>query len=215
MKRILDFFKKITNDKPYIISDSLKNNASMYTTPKEIETFEEIENPYHYFTDSDKKQIPKVNTSLNHDIIEYGEDIGNDQKEQKSMFLRLIDQNVLNHDIIVYRHVNSISDMREYALEQGFSNEFLCSKIFVYTSLLRNNGIPGKCELIIRIPTGSHYLYTGIYSNMVGANSDKSEEERRRDNVGEIILNIGSVFKIIRETKRGNCEIIEVIFVKP
>lgn len=214
MKKIFDIFRRNSISKPYIISDSLLDNAKLYTTPKEIESFEEIEKPYSFFTESDKLQIPKVGTSLNSNIYNNNEYIVGFQKEQKNMFLRLINQNILKHDIIVYRHVNSISDLRDYALEQGYSNEYLSSKIFVYTSLLRNNGLSGKYELIIRIPAGSHYLYTGIYSNMVGANSDKSEEDRRRDNVGEIILNIGSVFQIVKETRRGECTIIEALLVK-
>ena len=88
MKKIFDIYRRNSINKPYIISDSLLDNAKLYTTPKEIESFEEIEKPYSFFTESDKLQIPKVGTSLNSNIYN-NEDIVGFQKEQKKRSIQL------------------------------------------------------------------------------------------------------------------------------
>lgn len=158
-----------------------------------------MENPYDGITEKEKGEINRIGTSLNN-VIRQGS-ITSGMQYQKDLLQRLIQNHTLKESIIVHRGVDSVEYELKLAKENGLSSGFLYHNAFVYTSLLE--AYNRKIHLNIIIPAGTHYLYTGSFSNTCGI-YPPLEGLENEDMVGELILDIGTVFKIDKIRRKSN-----------
>ena len=147
----------------------------------DVQEWIEKEKPYQHMTDDDKDLLRTIGTNINKAARSGEED------NATRLYDRLIQNNVLKEKIVVYRGVVNQDYERRLAKEHGLSNEYLYYNGYIFCSL--NIGTyywnSRKTRLIISLPAGTHYLYTGEYSNTPESN--------------EIILDKNSILRIDNE----------------
>ena len=100
----------------------------------------------------------------------------------------------LKEDIIVHRGVQSINYESILAKERGYPDGYLYHNGFVYTAL--RQAYYHFIYFNIVVPVGTNYLYTGNFSNVIDIYPHNNDFE---DTTCELILDIGTVFKINRK----------------
>lgn len=147
----------------------------------DVQEWIEKEKPYQHMTDDDKDLLRTIGTNINK-AARNGE-----ENNATRIYDRLIRNNVLKEKLVVYRGVVNQDHERRLAKEQGLSNEYLYNNGYIFCSL--NAGTyywnSRKTRMIISLPAGTHYLYTGEYSNTPESN--------------EIILGKNSILRIDNE----------------
>lgn len=181
-------------------------NPQTFNTPEDLLRFIETEDPHNGITEAEKEEINGIGTTLNN-ALRYGHILDCYTQRQKDLFQRLINKNSLKESIVVHRAVESIEYELALAKNKGFSNDCLYHNAFVYTSLLE--AYQRQIHLNILIPAGTHYLYTGSFSNTCGV-YPPLEGSINEDIVGELILDIGTVLKIDKKRKKGKLTIYDV-----
>lgn len=199
--------KNLNEDNKMILHKKKKAHSPLiFNTSEDLHEFIENEKPHCGITEEEKIVINKIGCSLNN-AIRSGQELDYDTQRDKGLLQRLIQTHTLKESIIVNRAVRSIEYEMTLARNKGLSKRCLFHDGFVYTSLL--NAYSGQIHLNILIPKGTPYLYTGIFSNTVG--SYPSEENQTiEDTVGELILDIGTIFKIDRKRRHGGITIYDV-----
>ena len=143
------------------------------------------ENPYQYMTEHDKKVLSSIGVSVNSVARSGNED------NATRIYDRLIRKNVLSESLIVYRGVENQDYESGLARKHSLDRNYLYYDGYIFCSL--NTGSyywNRKTRMIISLSAGSHYLFTGKYSNTAESN--------------EIILDKGSVLRIKKETDIGD-----------
>lgn len=163
-----------------------KNNKLHIEEPEfvinNVQDWIEKEKPYKYMTEDDKRILPSIGTNIN-SVVRRG-------KEDNATYIfdRLIGENSLKDSVVVYRGVNDQNYERRLAQEHGFDKNYLYYNGYIFCTL--NNDTyywNTQTRMIISVPAGSHYLFTGEYSNTPESN--------------EIILDKNSVLYIEKEEK--------------
>ena len=153
------------------------------------------ENPYQHMTEEDKCKLPSIYTSVNYAARSGNEDDGT------RIFDRLIQKNVLKEDLIVYRGVVDQVYESKMAMKKNLDCNYLFYNSYVFCSLNPGSSYwTRKTRMIISVPAGSHYLFTGEYSNTPESN--------------EIILDRNSVFRITKEDDVGERHYIWAEWIK-
>lgn len=154
-----------------------------------------FEQPFEFFDDEDKEKIRKIGTSLN-SCLRNGVNLDSDDAFNR--FRRLINSKKLKENLIVFRGQKSIEYERTLAKKHGMKNEYLYYNSFVYTSLYEENYYYyDNVRIKIHIPAGTNYLFTGKYSNTPDTN--------------ELVLNVGTILKILKMEEIGKNIYIEAI----
>ena len=148
------------------------------------------EQPYAIMTDDDKKNLKYIGTSLNN-AIRSGCELSESMYAEKERFDRLIQGNVLKEDVVVYRGATCQEYEASLARERGYSDEYLYYDGYVYCALSRGYYFNSSVRMIITVPAGTHYLYTGEYSNT--------------PDTDEFVLGIGTGLKINKEERVNDC----------
>ncbi len=143
------------------------------------------EEPYQHMGDQDKRVLPSIGISINKVVRMGNEDNGT------RIFDRIIRDNTLKENLIVYRGVTNQDYESRLAQKYNLGSNYLYYDGYIFCSL---NAGPyfwdRKTKMIISVPSGSHYLFTGEYSN--APESD------------EIILDRNSVLEIKKEEDIGD-----------
>lgn len=183
----------------------IKQNLKSFEKPTDLLYFVKYENPHQGITEEEKIEINRIGTSLNN-AIRKGYKLDPYTQNQKDLFQRLINRSVLKQSIVVHRAVESIEYELKLASEKGLSNRHLYHDGFVYTSLLES--YKNRIHLNIVIPAGTHYLYTGTFSNVCGVYPSLNGSIND-DMVGELILDIGTILKIDKKSRKGKLTIYD------
>lgn len=168
-----------------------------FKTAEDINEFIAVENPYEGITEKEKIIINRIGTSLNN-VIRQRSNLGGDILFQKELLQRLIKSHSLKEDIIVHRGVESIHYETQLAKGKGYPEGYLYHNGFVYTTLLFDYTYYRNVYMNILIPKGTNYLFTGYFSNIAGNDLQDSNSKHNAGD-GELILDIGTVFKIDRK----------------
>lgn len=143
------------------------------------------ENPYQHMTESDKNVLPSIGISINKAARSGKED------NATRIFDRLIRENVLKEDLVVYRGVVDQDYESCLALKQNLDHNYLYYDGYIFCSLNADSYYWNhRTRMIISLSAGSHYLFTGEYSNT--------------DESNEIILDKNSVLRINKEVDIGD-----------
>lgn len=177
-----------------------------FNTPEDLCKFVENEDPYCGITEEEKAIINDIGCSLNN-AIRGGYELNWDTQQSKDLFQRLIQAHILKEDIIVNRAVCSIEYELTLAKRRDLPKKHLFHNGFVYTSLLP--GYSRQIHLNILIPKGTPYLYTGVFSNTAGSYPHE-DNKTIQDIIGELILDIGTIFKIDKKRRRKGITIYDV-----
>lgn len=177
-----------------------------FNTPEDLFKFVENEDPYCGITEEEKTTIKKIGCGLNN-AIRNGHKLDYYTQREKDLFQRLIQAHILKEDIIVNRAVCSIEYELTLAQNRDLPKKHLFHNGFVYTSLLP--AYSRQIHLNIRIPKGTPYLYTGVFSNTTGPYPHE-DNKTVQDTVGELILDIGTIFKIDKKKRRKGITIYDV-----
>ena len=177
-----------------------------FNTPEDLYKFVENEDPYCGITEVEKNTINNIGCSLNN-AIRNGHELDYYTQREKDLFQRLIHAHILREDIIVNRAVCSIEYELTLAQNRGLPKNHLFHNGFVYTSLLP--AYSRQIHLNILIPKGTPYLYTGVFSNTIGSYPHEYNKTIL-DTVGELILDIGTIFKIDKKRRRKGNTIYDV-----
>ena len=153
----------------------------MNYTYNDVHEWIEKERPYQHMTVSDQEQLPKIGTIINITARKDKED------NTTRLYDRLIRNSVLKEKLVVYRGVDNQDYERRLAKERGLSNKYLYYNGYIFCSLNADTCYwnSRKTRMIISLPAGTHYLYTGEYSNTPESN--------------EIILDKNSILRIDNE----------------
>ena len=165
-----------------------------FKTAEDINEFIAVENPYERITEKEKLIINRIGTSLNN-VIRQRSNLSGDILFQKELLQRLIKNHTLKEDIIVHRGVDSINYETKLANGKGYTENYLYHNGFVYTTLLFDYTYYRNVHMNILIPKGTNYLFTGYFSN-IAANDLRDSDSKYNAGDGELILDIGTVFKI-------------------
>lgn len=191
--------KMLNGDNEMIFREEKEESTPIrFNTPEDLYKFVENEDPYCGITEEEKTIINNIGCSLNN-AIRSGYKLDYYTQRNKDLLQRLIQTHILKEDIIVNRAVRPIEHELTLASIKGLPPKHLFNDGFVYTSLLP--AYPGQIHLNILIPKGTPYLYTGVFSNTIGTYPHE-ENQPIKDIVGELILDIGTIFKI---DKRRRC----------
>lgn len=185
---------------------SFGGSYKIFSNPEDLLHFIADEEPHIGITEDEKIKINKIGTSLNN-VIRSDGNLNNSVQQQKDLLQRLINKRTLRENIVVHRAVNSIEYELKLAKDKGLPKGYLYHNAFVYTSLLK--AYQRKVHLNIFIPSGTPYLYTGLFSNTCGV-YPPLEDSQNVDNVGELILDIGTVFKIDKRRRKDKVTIYDV-----
>lgn len=177
-----------------------------FKTPEDLCKFVENEDPHCGITEEDKTTINSIGCGLNN-AIRNGHKLDCYTQRDKDLLQRLIQAHILKEDIIVNRAVCSIEYELTLARSKGLPKKCLYHNGFVYTSLLVS--YRRQTHLNILIPKGTPYLYTGVFSNTVGSYPHEGNQIIR-DTVGELILDIGTIFKIDKKKRRKGITLYDV-----
>lgn len=162
-----------------LLSDR-KNYGEPQIVYNDLQAWIDKEKPYQYMTDEDKRTLPMIGISINSTARRGKEDIS------IQIFDRLIGKNVLNEDLVVYRGVIDQNYERNLAKERGLDNNYLYSNGYIYCSINADTSYWNRStRMIISLPAGAHYLFTGNFSNTPESN--------------EIILDRDSILRIDKE----------------
>lgn len=143
------------------------------------------ENPYQHMTEHDKSVLPSIGTSINK-VARSGKD-----DDATRIFDRLIRENILKEDLVVYRGVVDHDYESSLAKKRNLDHNCLYYDGYIFCSLNADTYYWNRqTRMIILLPAGSHYLFTGQYSNTKESN--------------EIILNRNSVLRINKEADIGD-----------
>lgn len=164
-------------------------NYKIISSKAQLEKWIKSEDPYKYFTDDDKEKIIRVGTSLNNRICNQ-EDMSMD--EAFNRFNRLMRSKQLKKSIVVFREQDSIDYEMELAKGNGLAEDYL----YVYTALC-SKYYNRQYKMKIYIPAGTNYIFTGEYSNVA--------------DVQELILNVGTVLRILKRKEKDDHIYIEAI----
>lgn len=144
----------------------------------------EKENPYQHMTEQDKNVLPRIGTSINKAARSGHED------NATHIFDRLIRENVLKENLVVYRGVNDQKYESSLAQKHNLDRKYLYYNGYIFCSLNPDSYYWNrKTRMIISLSAGTHYLFTGKYSNTAESN--------------EIILDKNSVLRIEKEENIG------------
>lgn len=177
-----------------------------FNAPEDLCKFVENENPHCGITEEEKTTINNMRCSLN-SAIRSGYELDCYTQRDKDLLQRLINTHFLKEDIIVNRAVCSIEYELTLAKNRGLPKKYLFHNGFVYTSLLP--AYSRQIHLNILIPKGIPYLYTGIFSNMTGSYPHE-DNDTAQDIAGELILDVGTIFKIDKMKRRKGITIYDV-----
>lgn len=177
-----------------------------FNTPEDLCKFVENEDPYYGITEEEKTTIKKIGCGLN-TAIRNGHKLDYYTQREKDLFQRLIQAHILKEDIIVNRAVCSIEYELTLAQNRGLPKKHLFHNGFVYTSLLP--AYSRQIHLNILIPKGTPYLYTDVFSNTTGSYPHE-DNKTIQDIIGELILDIGTIFKIDKKRRRKGITIYDV-----
>lgn len=163
---------------------------------KDINEFIANENPYEDITDKEKLIINHIGTSFNNVIRKnpYSA-LDKETKYGIDLLQRLIKSHSLKENLIVHRGVDSIKYETKLACSKGYTEDYLYHDGFVYTTLLFDCTYYRNVYMNILIPKGTNYLFTGYFSN-IAANDLRNSDSKYNAGDGELILDIGTVFKI-------------------
>ena len=143
------------------------------------------ENPYQYMTEYDKSMLPSIGISVNRVARSGNEDNGT------RILDRLIRKNVLKEELVVYRGVANQDYEFGLAAKHNLDRNHLYYDGYIFCSLNADSYYWNRrTRMIITLPAGSHYLFTGEYSNTAESN--------------EIILARNSVLHIKKEADIGD-----------
>lgn len=146
----------------------------------DVQAWIDKEKPYQYMTEEDKCILPKIGISINSAVRRGKDDIS------IQIFDRLIRANVLQEDIVVYRGVEDQEYELSLAKERGLDENYLYSDGYIYCSLNADTSYWNRhIRMIIFLPAGTHYLFTGAFSNTPESN--------------EIILDKNTIMRIDKE----------------
>lgn len=179
-----------------------------YKTKNDLSSFISSECPHSNITECEKHIVNGIGTELNN-VLRNGETLNLHSEQQKNLLQKLIYNHSLKENIIVHRGVDSISYERSLAQNMHLPSNRLYHNAFVYTSLLEPEIYKRKIQLNIVVPAGTHYLFTGTFSNTCGPYPPLNGTESE-DNVGEMILDIGTIFVIDKKRKKGKITIYDV-----
>lgn len=164
--------------------ENILNNRKVLDEPQimynNVQVWIENEKPYQYMTEYDKRTLPTIGISINA--------VARRSKEDPStqMFDRLIRENVLKEYLVVYRGVDNQDYECNLAKARGLENNYLYYDGYIYCSLNADTTYWNRStRMIIFLPAGSHYLFTGEFSN-----TPESDE---------IILDKSSILRIDKE----------------
>lgn len=144
----------------------------------------EKEKPYQHMTEEDKEVLPKIGTSINKVARSGG------VEKSIHIFDRLIRDNILKEDIVIYRGAISQNYESLLAQKHNLESNYLYYDGYVFCSLNADTYYWNHpTRMIISLPAGSHYLFTGEYSNTPESN--------------EIILARNSILRINKEQNIG------------
>lgn len=159
---------------------------NIINSDEDLNTWIDFEQPYEFFTNEDQKKIRRIGTSLN-SCIRQGCNLYSD--EAFNRFSHLIKCKKLKSPLVVFRGQKSIEYEKKLAKNHGLTSKYLYYNAFVYTSLNQENYYYyDSVRMKIYIPAGTNYLYTGKYSNTPNSN--------------ELVLNIGTILRIIKMTEK-------------
>lgn len=145
-----------------------------------VQTWIENEKPYQHMTEYDKNTLPTIGISINAAARRGKED------PSTQIFDRLLRENVLKEDLVVYRGVDNQDYERNLAKERELENNYLYYDGYIYCSLNADTTYWNRStRMIIFLPADSHYLFTGEFSN-----TPESDE---------IILDKSSILQIDKE----------------
>ena len=138
------------------------------------------ENPYQHMTERDKAVLPSIGISINK-VARSGDD-----DESTRIFDRLIRDNVLSENLVVYRGVVDQKYESSLARKKKLGSNYLYYDGYIFCSLNADSYYWNRrTRMIIAISAGSHYLFTGEYSNAAESN--------------EFILDKNSILRIKKE----------------
>lgn len=197
----------LSGDNEMLFREKKEESAPIrFNTPEDLCKFVENEDPYCGITEEEKTTIKKIGCGLN-TAIRNGHELDYYTQREKDLFQRLIQAHILKEDIIVNRAVCSIEYELTLAQNRGLPKKHLFHNGFVYTSLLP--AYSRQIHLNILIPKGTPYLYTGVFSNTTGSYPHE-DNKTNRDIIGELILDIGTIFKIDKKRRLKGITIYDV-----
>lgn len=197
----------LSGDNEMIFREKKEESSPIrFNTPEDLCKFVENEDPYCGITEEEKNTIKKIGCGLN-TAIRNGHKLDYYTQREKDLFQRLIQAHILKEDIFVNRAVCSIEYELTLAQNRGLPKKHLFHNGFVYTSLLP--AYSRQIHLNILIPKGTPYLYTGDFSNTTGSYPHE-DNKTIQDIIGELILDIGTIFKIDKKRRRKGITIYDV-----
>ena len=150
-----------------------------------VQKWIEKEKPYQYMTEQDKAVLPTIGIIVNKVVRSGNED------ESTRIFDRLFRANTLGEDLVVYRGVNSQDYEASLARKHNLDSNCLYYDGYIFCAMNIDSWYWNhKTRMIISVPAGSHYLFTGEYSN-----TPESDE---------IILDRNSILRVTKEADVGD-----------
>lgn len=174
------FCRATEQDYQEITLDDRKELSEPQIIHNDVKAWIEKEKPYQYMTEKDKRILPSIGISIN--VVARG---GKEEHSTK-IFDQLIRENVLKEDLVVYRGVDNQDYERNLAKKRKLDDKYLYYNGYIFCSLNADTSYWNRSiRMIIFLPAGTHYLYTGEYSNTPESN--------------EIILDKNSILRIDNE----------------